>query len=92
VLPSLDIIRRVFEDVHSTINTWCQPSRMGAAVTVLRNMAIASWYQVGGLTGCATACTGTVPLPLVPVLYQYCTRWGALLAVPLLVLVLCDCH
>jgi hypothetical protein len=56
VLPTLDIIRRVFEDVHSTINAWCQPSRMGAAVTVLRNMAIASWYQVGGTTGCATYC------------------------------------
>jgi hypothetical protein len=49
VLPTLDFISRVFENVHATINTWCRPSRMGAAVTVLRNMAIASWYQVGCL-------------------------------------------
>jgi hypothetical protein len=47
VLPALTFINRIFDDVHSTISKWCQPSRMGAAVTVLRNMATASWYQVG---------------------------------------------
>jgi hypothetical protein len=57
VLPTLDFISRVFESVHATINTWCQPSRMGAAVTVLRNMAIASWYQVGCPARNTAACT-----------------------------------
>jgi hypothetical protein len=56
VLPTLDFISRVFENVHATINTWCRPSRMGAAVTVLRNMAIASWYQVGCPPCSAAAC------------------------------------
>ena len=46
MLPTLDFISRVFKDVQGTISTWCQPSRMGAAITVLRNLAIASWYQV----------------------------------------------
>jgi hypothetical protein len=50
VLPTLGFIRKVFEDVQGTISTWCRPSRMGAAVTVLRNMTIASWYQVCGLS------------------------------------------
>jgi hypothetical protein len=48
VLPTLEFINKVFENVHTTIGLWCQPSRMGAAVTVLRNLAIASWYQVRG--------------------------------------------
>jgi hypothetical protein len=56
VLPTLDFISRVFENVHATINTWCRPSRMGAAVTVLRNMAIASWYQVGCPARTAAPC------------------------------------
>jgi hypothetical protein len=46
VLPTLDFITTVFIDVQATISTWCQPSRLGAAVTVLRNMATSAWYQV----------------------------------------------
>jgi hypothetical protein len=46
VLPTLEFISTVFQDVDATITMWCKPSRMGAAITVLRNMAIASWYQV----------------------------------------------
>ena len=48
VLPTLEFISRVFRDVQVTISTWCQPSRLGAAVTVLRNLAVASWYQARG--------------------------------------------
>jgi hypothetical protein len=46
VLPTLEFISKVFDDVQGTISTWCQPSRMGAAATVLRNMAVAAWYSV----------------------------------------------
>jgi hypothetical protein len=48
ILPTLEYIKKVFSDVQATISKWCQPAGW-APVTVLRNLAIASWYKVGAV-------------------------------------------